>query len=474
MFLRTFRFGEAESGGTSASASNKLWAWGVKSAVSLVDQGLTSGTSLVVNILLACWLSSDQYGAFAVAFAAYLFLALFHNALVLEPSIVIGPAQHSHELGAYFRVQIRLHALLVWPLTGVALIGGLLLSWIAPHSALIGALLGGGLALPLLLLLWLARRMCYVLHNPALAGKGSSIYLAISLGSVIGLRMAGRLTPSTAFFALGLGSLAGACFILRRTALSESAGSDNSLLSWHAILSENWRYGRWLVGGAVFYAVSTSVQTFLAASILGLGSAGALRAMQIPSLMMTQIVASFGLLILPSLAFDFGSGQIASLQRKARWISLGLGFVALIFAGSFVLLDVPLERLLFHGRYANFAQIIPLLALIPAANSFCAGFSLALRACQMPHCDLIANAFGAFVALASAVFLIPMWGVFGAAVSMVLSVIAMSMVTVILYLHSRKRLSAATALPADQSARERIDFSQTGCRSPQNAVQDYV
>lgn len=473
MPLRTLRFGEAESGDTSASASNKIRAWGVKSAVSLVDQGLTSGTSFVVNILLACWLPADQYGAFAVAFAAYLFLALFHNALVLEPSIVIGPAQHSHELGAYFRVQIRLHALLVWPLTGVALMAGLLLSWITPHSALIGALIGGGLALPLLLLLWLARRMCYVLHKPALAGKGSSVYLAISIGSVIGLRMAGRLTPSTAFFALGLGSLAGACLILRRTALSASANRNN-LLSWRAILSENWRYGRWLVGSAVFYAISTSAQTFLAAAILGLGSAGALRAMQIPSLMMTQIVASLGLLMLPSLAFDFGSGQIAKLRQKARWISLGLGLVALIFAGFFALFDVPLERLLFHGRYASFAQMIPLLALIPAANSLSAGFSLALRACQMPHCDLIANAFGAVVSLVSAIVLIPAWGVVGAAVSMVLSVVAMSVVTFILYLHSRERLSATTALPADDAAQERIGISRTARHSPQNAVQDYV
>jgi O-antigen/teichoic acid export membrane protein len=474
MSLARLRFGEPEPDDTLASSSNSIRAWGIRSAVSLVDQGLTSGTSFVINILLACWLPADQYGAFAVAFAAYLFLALFHNALVLEPSIVIGPAQHSHELAAYFRVQIRLHALLVWPLTGVALTAGLLLSWIAPYSPLIGALIGGGLALPLLLLLWLARRMCYVLHKPALAGKGSSVYLAISIGTVIGLRMAGRLTPSTAFFSLGLGSLAGACLILRRTALSTSAKRDNSLLSWRAILSENWRYGRWLVGSAVFYAVSTSVQTFLAAAILGLGSAGALRAMQIPSLMMTQIIASFGLLMLPSLAFDFGSGQIAKLQEKARWISLGLGFLALIFAGVFALVDVPLERLLFHGRYAAYAQIIPLLALIPAANSLCAGFSLALRACQMPHCDLIANALGAVVSLVSAVILIPMWGVFGAAVSMVLSVVAMSAVTFILYLHSRKRRSAAAVLRADDAAQERIDLSRTARHSPQNTVQDYV
>ncbi|HXF14380.1 MAG TPA: hypothetical protein VN517_14595 [Terriglobales bacterium] len=474
--MHSFTSGTAESDGQLPFGERSLFdrpdemrGWGMKSALSLIDQALTSGTSLGVNVLLALWLTPVAYGAFAVAFAAYLFLAIFHNALVLEPSVVIGPAHHAHQLFPYFRAQIRLHALLVWPLTGIALAAALLLSWIAPHVAVISALMGGGLALPLLLLLWLARRLCYALQTPSLAALGSSIYLVVSFGSLISLHVAGRLTPSTAFFALGLGSLAGACLILRRTALAGPPHSDTSSLTCRTVLSENWRYGRWLVGSAFFYAISTSVQTFLVAGIVGLDAAGVLRAMQIPSLVMTQIIASLGLLVLPVLSYDFGTRQIADLRQKATLVSLGLGLLALAFAGLLVLVDVPLENLLFHRTYADFVRIIPLLALIPAANGLCAGFSLALRACQLSHCDLIANVFGASVSLTSALVLIPAFGVSGAAVSMVLSVVAMNVVTFALYLRYAQRVSAIT-VEGNAEMQEHIEVQSTTHRSPQEAI----
>src|ERR1700685_1566655 len=81
--------------------------WGMKWALSLVDQALTSAGSFGVNVLLARWMSPNQYGAFAVAFAGYLFLTGFYNALLLEPMIVIGPARHAASLRPYFRTQLR-------------------------------------------------------------------------------------------------------------------------------------------------------------------------------------------------------------------------------------------------------------------------------------------------------------------------------------------------------------------------------
>ena len=72
--------------------------WGVRSALSLVDQGLTSGAGFGVNLLLARWMPADVYGAFAVAFAGFLFVSGFHNVLLLEPMSVMGPSRHAERL----------------------------------------------------------------------------------------------------------------------------------------------------------------------------------------------------------------------------------------------------------------------------------------------------------------------------------------------------------------------------------------
>src|SRR5665213_3439268 len=89
--------------------SAKVFVWGKRSALAIVDQALTSGCNFVVNLVLARWLTGESYGAFAVVFAAYLFAAGFHTVLLLEPLSVMGPSRHSTRLAPYFRSQIVLH-----------------------------------------------------------------------------------------------------------------------------------------------------------------------------------------------------------------------------------------------------------------------------------------------------------------------------------------------------------------------------
>ena len=407
--------------------------WGAKSTLSLLDQALTSASSLGVNILSARWMSGNDYGAFAVAFAAYLFLTTFHNAMLLEPLSVIGPARHAERLQSYFRAQLHVHGILVWPLTVASLGAAFLLLRRDAQSPLVGALVGGGLALPVLLLLWLARRMCYVLQHPATAVMGSGLYCLTSLATIFALRAAHLVTPASTFLAMALGSVFGACLIFKQASLWKRENQTAADLTWSSVLGENWRYGRWLVGSALLYSVAISSQPFFLAGAVGLGAAGILRAMQVPSLVMTQTIAAIGLLVLPALSYEFGKGQRKRMLRKAIVASMMLGAGALCFAAVLAITREPVDRLLYGTKYPAFAAMIPLLALVPVANGAGTGFSMALRASQMPCCDLIANAFAALTAVLSTVWFVHRWGVFGAAASLVLSFGVMNAVTVLLF-----------------------------------------
>src|SRR5258708_30826975 len=105
----------------------RLRMWGWRSAMSLVDQGFTSGAGFGVNLLLARWMTPKAYGAFAVAFAGFLFVSGFHNVLLLEPLTVLGPSRHAGKLPAYFRAQIKVHGLLVGGLSAAVLLAGVIL-----------------------------------------------------------------------------------------------------------------------------------------------------------------------------------------------------------------------------------------------------------------------------------------------------------------------------------------------------------
>jgi O-antigen/teichoic acid export membrane protein len=419
---------------TSAS----LFVWGKKSALSLTDQALTSGASFAVNLLLARWLPGEAYGAFAVAFGAYLFVTGFHNVLLLEPLSVMGPSRHSANLLSYFLAQIKLHVLLTGILSMAALLAGLILWKFTPQSPLISAILGAGITLPLLLFLWLTRRMCYVVQRPKIAVIGSACYVAFVVVGLFLLQHLGHLNAFTGFLLMGGGSMLSGIILAWLLGLKHDATGDGNV-SWREVLLENWTYGRWLVGGTVLSSVSSQMQTFLVAALLGLSAAGVFRAVQIPMLVMTQVVFAVGPVILPAFSYDFGRGTVLGMRRKASLVSLGLGTAALCFVALMAIFAMPVEHLLFGDKYSAYARLIWVLALIPVSQGFSLGFSMALRASQTPHFDLVANVIAAPVAVISAIVLIRWLGLTGAAISLVAGFATYSAVTIYVYFfHSDK------------------------------------
>ena len=402
--------------------AGRLRRWTAKSLHSLADHGFTSLTNFSVSFLLARWMSAEVYGAYAIAFAGYLFVCGFHNVIVLEPLSVIGPARHAAHFQTYFRVQIVVHSVLVGIFSAVIVLAGLVVWRIEPQSPLVGAIFGSALALPFLLFLWLARRMCYVMRRPLSAVLGSGSCLSLVVLGLYALRYFGRVGPFPAFLLLGAGSLAGSLLVLRELGiggLNTPRAAWGAPLAWRSILLENWSYGRWLIGTAILYPISGQVQMFLVAGFLGLGSAGVLRAMMLPASVMTQVVSATDLLILPSLSNDFGRGFLRRMRQKAVLVSGTLGAAGLGFVGLLRLIAGPAEHVLFDGKFAPYVWLIPVLALIPAANGFNSGFSAALRGSQRPHFDLLANALAAPMAVLTAVGFIHWWGLAGAAISLV-------------------------------------------------------
>lgn len=414
--------------------ANRLRVWGIRSLLSVFDQGLTASVGFGVNVLLARWMPADVYGAFAVAFAGFLFISGFYNAILLEPLTVLGPSMFVKRLSAYFRKQIVVHAFLVGALSVIILLVAAVVSRITPHSPLPAALFGSGLALPFLLVLWLVRRMCYVLQRPSTAVFGSIFYVFVTLTGLRLLRQLHQVTPFSVFVLTGAGSLLAAGVLWILMGLPRSEGSmAGAKLSWRQVLRENWKYGRWLVASTALNSVSNQAQMFFVAGALGLGAAGVLRAMQIPSLVMMQILAATGLLVLPAFSYDFGLRSVARMRRKAVLVSVALAAATLSFAALLALFATRTEQILFGGKYKEYALLMPILALVPAAQGASTGYSLALRASQRPHFDLVASAIAAPVALISAITFLHWWGLTGAAVSIVLSYLAVSITTCLVY-----------------------------------------
>ena len=397
--------------------ANRVRTWGIKSGVSIVDQGLVSGAGFLLSFLLARWLSSEAYGAFAVAFATLLFLSGFHNVLLLEPMSVMGPARYSNQASAYLAAQLKIHKLLGSLLAGALLLTALLMKLLEANRELAMATAASAFALPFFLMLWLVRRMAYMVQRPAIAGWASAGYFLLTLFGLLVLHTRNVLTPTTAFFVLGSAGLLSVALPLRQLGMLGARTVDPC--SWRAVAQENWNYGRWLVLSTALFFVAAQIQTYLVAGFLGLGAAGIFRAMQVPSLVMTQIVIAVGLLVLPSMSYEFGLGQLAQLRKKAVLASAFVTLLALGYAAFLALFADSIEHLLYGGKYSGYVRLIPILGLVPVCTGLAIGFSMAVRASQKPHFDLVANAISAPAGLITAAVFIKLWGLNGAALSLV-------------------------------------------------------
>jgi len=401
----------------STSAIPHWRLWGIRLSLSLVDSGATVSAGLLVNLLLARWLPAQQYGAFALVFALFLFLAGIHNALVLEPMSVNGPANYPGNLADYFEAQIWVHLAFTAVLAAPLLLAAALLALSGYGGPLPGALLGGGLALPFVLLLWLARRMCRILARPVSAMSASACSLVLLLCGLLALQATHKTTPFLVFLLLGFASLCAALLIFHKLQIGLDETRPCSI-PWRSAAAENWRYGRWLLGGEVCVSSLSQTPMLLAPVFLGLAAAGEFRALQIPALLMLKCSAAAAMFLLPSFARESLTGSSERLRQLAHRASLGLAGASLLFGALLYFTAAPLERLLFGGKFASDAWLIPVFVIIPVSAAFASGYSMALRAMKRPNFDRLANGIAAAVSVQAAFLFIPLWGLAGAAISL--------------------------------------------------------
>jgi O-antigen/teichoic acid export membrane protein len=219
-----------------------------------------------------------------------------------------------------------------------------------------------------------------------------------------------------------------------RVGLFSRSSSSASSFSTRQLFRENWEYGHWLVLTTALSWTTVQAQTFLAAGYLDLSSAGALRAMQLPSLVMTQFITSSMLLLLPSMSQELGAGSLERLHHKAIVSTSILFTIAAVVVTTLFFFASPLERLLFGGKYSSSAWLIPVLGLAPLFIGICSSFSLALRALRKAQFELISYIIAALVGVVSSLVLMPRWGLNGAALSIVAGTATLAVCTVSCYM----------------------------------------
>ena len=369
--------------------------WIVKGTMAVLDQGLIAGSNFVIGILLARWLAPQQYGAYAVAFAAFLLLGMLYQSLLLEPVGVFGVSAYGDRLRGYIRSLVQIHFFTAVPILLSLGLAAAIAFWFGQADGLAGGLLGLAFSTPFVLLFWLVRRAFYLQRSPAPAVLGAALYCVLALG---GLWLAYRfhmLSPLAAFLFMGVGALGAGAFLLNHLRRHlPKAGIPPSV---REVWKRHWQYGKWALGSAAMMWVPANIFYPLVSSFKGMAQAGELKALMNFATPMLQFYGAIALLLLPHATRVHAYESKAELRKAAVRITLLCVFGCAAYWAVLLVFHGAVFRVLYSGRYTEVEYLMPVVALASLSWSAFFGPATVLRAMEAPD-----QVFGA-VALASCV-----------------------------------------------------------------------
>jgi O-antigen/teichoic acid export membrane protein len=353
--------------------------WASKGIAAVIDQALFSGSNFVVNILLARWLSPEEYGAFAVALSVFYLLAGFHTAVLTEPMMVFGARKYKKSFRNYLGMLLYGH----WGLSGGI---ALLLSGVAVVMAGQGlgamsrVLWGLAIASPLLLLLWLIRRGCYAQTRPEWAAVGSGVNLALVLAGLFLLLHVRLLSSLSGLVLLGVAAgVASLAIMLSHLRPCFWGFTKNPTLVM--VLSDHWSYGRWIILEGIAYSISAQLWLVLVPLFLGLHASAALAAIWNLYRPISLFIQTIGLILLPTFANWISEG-IRENDFQARVLKLAILFACAAGIYGFILTIVaePLLHLLYKGKYDQYWLLVPLYGGATSFAVLVQNFIIAMKA----------------------------------------------------------------------------------------------
>ncbi len=407
--------------------------WAAKGGLALIDQALLSGSNFAFTVLLARSLSVQDYGSYAVAFSVFLLLGTVYQGVLLVPSLIIGPTLYAGCRAEYLGAMLKLHAIASLVLGGSLLIAAAVAAMCSPGSGLAGSFAGLALALPCVLLFWLARSACYLDLSPGPAAAGALIYCVLLLGGVGLLAFFGRVSPFNGFLVMMLAGLTLGVFLLAR--LRPRFGGISAREVWR----ESWVYGRWELAIAVALWLPTSLCYPLAASILGSGAAGGLRALHNLALPMGHALTAVMRLAQPYFAASSGGNRSAFDLSPIRRLALLMMGGAGVYLVLISLLRRPIMQALYGGKFLDFINLAPWILLCTVFASGAEALGTGLRAMRSPALVFRAYSIGAAAYLVAGPVLTRAFGMEGVAASLVLSsAVVLAASSVLLSRHVRK------------------------------------
>ncbi len=355
--------------------------WLQREGFAVGDQALFYGANFAINILLARWLTTSAYGAFAVSLSVFYLAGGLHTAVLTEPMMVFGARKYNHEYRHYLGLLLRFH----WPLalmTAAAMAAAGVVVNLAGSREMAAALWGVAVASPFILFAWFIRPASYVCHEAQWAALGSGVYAGVALTGLWLLRAMGLLSAASAFVAMGFASTVGA---LITTAMLRPRwkASEAKAVTVRGVLDDHRGYGSWNAIATVTQWSSGQILFVLTPIFLDLKAAAAIGVATTLMRPLFPMIRSITLLMLPRVSVEIAKrGDRHELRNYVRnWFYTCVGG-ALFYTIAISALYEPISRHLLGNKYHGYVAVVFLFGLAYTASAAIQVLCVVIRAAE--------------------------------------------------------------------------------------------
>lgn len=373
-----------------------------------VDQGVISLANFLATLILARLVTPTELGVYGVGFTTLRLVRAVQEGFTIQPLNALGAALEARTFARYA--------------TATSLIQGALGLASAGAAALVGWVLfrqGNDTAGPAVFALWspflfwqwqeYVRRLLYARGDVTGALLNSALANLIRLGLMVWWAFDGRLNGIAGLQAIALGSLVALLPGLWQT----RPYWTREFMDLRQVWQQNWRFGRWVLGGALANWVSVEFYPILTAGMISFAAAGAYRALQnlvAPIHLLLRAVDNF---LTPRAARSYATGGQPALNRAVRLTYIFAGAPVLVILGAAVIWRFELLELLYGETYVSYGNGMVLMALFYGLWFAYWPLQTAFKALQISRPIFIAN-LGAIAAMFSlGILAIYYWGVYG-------------------------------------------------------------
>ena len=400
--------------------------WLTKGFWAISDQGLFAASNFVLSVLLARWLTPDDYGVFSTVFAVFILIGVLHTATLSEPMLVFGSGKYKNRLSEYLGVLVYGHVVFAAMGSAILLLASLAFALI--HSgSLATVLLTLALAEPFILILWLMRRACYARLEPHLAASGGALYMLIMLAGCFVLYWGGWLSAAAAFGLMGISSAVVSLWLARRLGVKRTPLGRGGLV--REAFEDHWAYGRWSTANEALNWVPMNSYYLILPFLSGLAAGAEFKALMNLIMPMLQAIWALSILLLPTLvrardearAGERASDAHARFSSRVRLSLAPFLLIPLLYWLLLGLFHRPVVAWLYDGRYVDHSALLWLLGLSPIIASAKQVLGQSLRALERPDRLFWAYVISAVGTLTVGTALVYVWGVAGAGMGFLVS-----------------------------------------------------